>query len=132
DINREALARYGLTIGDVQEVIEVAVGGTPITTTVEGRERYPVRIRYARELRDNIEAFEGILVPTMDGPQIPLGQLATIRYNRGPEAIKAEDTFLVGYVIVDKKPDVAEVAVVENASRYLNELIASGAWELPA
>lgn len=132
DINREALARYGLTIGDVQEVIEVAIGGMPITTTVEGRERYPVRIRYARELRDNIEALDGILVPTMGGPQIPLGQLATIRYSRGPEAIKAEDTFLVGYVIFDKKPDVAEVDVVENASHYLNELIATGAWELPA
>lgn len=132
DIDRAALSRYGLTIADVQDVIEVAIGGTPITTTVEGRERYPVRIRYARELRDNIEALDGILIPTMDGPQIPLGQLATVRYSRGPEAIKAEDTFKVGYVIFDKKPGVAEVDVIEAADRYLKEQIARGNLEIPA
>lgn len=132
DIDREALSRYGLNIADVQDVIEVAVGGTPITTTVEGRERYPVRVRYQRELRDSIEALSGILIPTMDGVQIPLGQLATVNYSRGPEAIKAEDTFLVGYVIFDKKPGFAEVDVVENAARYLKDLIASREFSLPA
>ncbi len=132
DINRAALSRYGLTIADVQEVIEVAIGGAPITTTVEGRERYPVRVRYARELRDNIQALDGILIPTMDGAQIPLGQLAEVRYSRGPEAIKAEDTFLVGYVIFDKKPGFAEVDVVESADRFLKEQIARGELEIPA
>ena len=132
DIDRIALSRYGLTIADVQDVIEVAIGGTPITTTVEGRERYPVRVRYARELRDNIEALDGILIPTMDGPQIPLGQLATVRYSRGPEAIKAEDTFKVGYVIFDKKPGFAEVEVVEAADRYLKDQIARGNLDIPA
>jgi Cu(I)/Ag(I) efflux system membrane protein CusA/SilA len=131
DIDRTALSRYGLNIADVQDVIEVAIGGTPVTTTVEGRERYPVRIRYQRELRDNIEALSGILIPTMDGVQIPLGQLATVNYSRGPEAIKAEDTFLVGYVIFDKKPGFAEVDVVENADRYLKDLIDSWEFTLP-
>lgn len=132
EIDRAALSRYGLTIADVQDVIEVAIGGTPITTTVEGRERYPVRVRYARELRDNIEALDGILIPTMDGPQIPLGQLSTIRYSRGPEAIKSEDTFKVGYVIFDKKPGFAEVDVVESAARYVKDQIAKGTLEIPA
>jgi Cu(I)/Ag(I) efflux system membrane protein CusA/SilA len=131
DIDRPALSRYGLTIGDVQDVIEVAIGGRPITTTVEGRERYPVRVRYARELRDNIEALEGILIPTMAGPQIPLGQLAKIDYVRGPEAIKSEDTFLVGYVIFDKKQGFAEVEVVESAARHLETAIAAGSLALP-
>lgn len=132
DIDRAALSRYGLRVADVQEVIEVAVGGRPITTTVEGRERYPVRVRYARELRDTIEALEGILIPTMDGPQIPLGQLAQVRYERGPEAIKAEDTFLVGYVIFDRRPGFAEVDVVESADRHLRDAIDAGRLELPA
>ena len=131
DIDRGALSRYGLNIADVQDVIEVAIGGTPITTTVEGRERYPVRVRYQRELRDKIEALNGILIPTMDNVQIPLGQLAKVSYSRGPEAIKAEDTFLVGYVIFDKKPGFAEVDVVENAAKYLKDQIADGNFELP-
>lgn len=132
DIDRAALARYGLRIADVQDVIEVAIGGRPITTTVEGRERYPVRVRYARELRDNIEALAGILIPTPMGPQIPLGQLAQIASVRGPEAIKAEDTFLVGYVIFDAKPGIAEVDVVDAAARRLQEAIGAGRLTLPA
>src|SRR5690606_31087607 len=103
DIDREAIARYGLRIADVQAVIEVAVGGVPLTTTVEGRERYPVRVRYMRELRDQIDSLERILIPTAEGQQIPLGQLAKVRYERGPQMIKSEDTFLVGYVLFDKK-----------------------------
>jgi len=132
DIDREALSRYGLTIADVQDVIEVAIGGAPITTTVEGRERYPVRVRYQRELRDSIEAIGDILIPTMDGVQIPLGQLAKVNYSRGPESIKAEDTFLVGYVIFDKKSGFAEVDVVESAARHLDARIVSGEFDLPA
>jgi copper/silver efflux system protein len=131
DIRREAIARYGLRVEDVQEVIDVAVGGVPLTTTVEGRRRFPVRIRYLRELRDSIEALGRILVPSMDGAQIPLSQLADIRYVRGPEAIKSEDTFLVGYVLFDKKPGMAEVDVVEACRSYLDAKRASGELVLP-
>lgn len=131
-IDREAISRYGLTIRQVQDVIEVAVGGKPLTVTVEGRERYQVRVRYLRELRDSIEALGRILVPGMGGTQIPLEQLARIRYVRGPMVIKSEDTFLVGYVVFDKKPGFAEVDVVEQAQRYLRSKLDSGQWELPA
>jgi copper/silver efflux system protein len=103
-LDRRALARYGLRVNDVQELIEVAIGGRPITTTVEGRERYPVRVRYPRELRGTIEDLERVLVTTMDGVKIPLSHLAEIRYVRGPEAIKSEDTFLIGYTLFDKLP----------------------------
>jgi len=116
----------------VQDVIEVAIGGKPITTTVEGRERYPVRVRYPRELRDSIEGIENILVAAADGTQIPLKQLARIDYVRGPQAIKSEDTFLVGYVIFDKRAGFAEVEVVEQANALLQSKIASGELTVPA
>ena len=131
DIDREAIARYGLHVRNVQDVIEVAIGGRTITTTVEGRERYPVRVRYLRELRDSPEDLGAILVPTPSGAQIPLTQLAEIRYVRGPQAIKSEDTFLVGYVVFDKERGRAEVDVVEAASRHLDDLVASGRLEVP-
>jgi Cu(I)/Ag(I) efflux system membrane protein CusA/SilA len=131
DIDRRAIARYGVSIRKIQDVIEVAVGGKRITTTVEGRERYPVRVRYLRELRDNIEALSRILVPAMDGSQIPLEQVAEIKYVRGPQAIKSEDTFLVGYIIFDMKPGYAEVDVVEQCRDYLNQKIESGEFDLP-
>ncbi len=131
-INREAIGRYGIHLGTVQNVIEVAIGGRPITRTVEGRERYPVRVRYMRELRDNMGALKRILVAAPDGTQVPLAQLAEIRYVRGPQVIKSEDTFLLGYVIFDKKPGSAEVDVVEQASEYLNQRIASGELVVPA
>ena len=132
DIDREAIARYGVSIGKVQDVIEVAIGGRRITTTVEGRQRYPVRVRYMRELRDRIETLGRILVSAADGAQIPLIQLAKINYVRGPQAIKCEDSFLVGYVVFDKKEGYAEVDVVENCQRYLNEKIAGGELVIPA
>ncbi|HUW19679.1 MAG TPA: efflux RND transporter permease subunit [Sedimentisphaerales bacterium] len=132
DIDRQAIARYGIHIRDVQDVIEVAIGGRRITTTVEARERYPVRVRYMRELRDQIETLGRILVPAAGGAQIPLIQLAEIRYVRGPQMIKSEDTFLTGYVIFDKKPGYAEVDVVEHCRRYLEQKIGSGEFELPA
>lgn len=132
EINREAIARYGIKLQQVQEVIEVAVGGERITTTVEGRERYPVRVRYQRELRNSVEALERILVPAPGGVQIPLTQLAKINYVRGPQMIKSEDTFLTGYVIFDKKPGSAEVDVVRQAQEHLRQKIASGEFELPA
>ncbi len=131
DIDRKAIARYGITIKQMQDVIEVAVGGRRITTTVEGRERYPVRVRYMRELRDEIETIGKILVPSPTGAQIPITQLAEIKYVRGPQVIKSEDTFLIGYVLFDKKPGTAEVDVVEDCQRYLKEKIASGEFNLP-
>ncbi len=132
DIDRAAIARYGLTIRQVQDVIEVAIGGKRITTTVEGRERYPVRVRYLRELRDQIETLGRILVASPGGTQVPLEQLAEIRYVRGPQAIKSEDTFLVAYVLLDKQPGHAEVDVVEEAQRFLQAKIDSGELVLPA
>lgn len=132
DIDRDAIKRYGLHIRNVQDVIEVAIGGRTITTTVEGRERYPVRVRYARELRDDAESLERILVPTPMGQQIPLAQLAEVNYVRGPQVIKSEDTFLLGYVLFDMKPGNAEVDVVEDAQAFLQSRIDSGELVLPA
>ncbi len=131
EFDREKLARYGLTIRDVQDVVEVAIGGRRITTTVEGRERFPVRVRYMRELRDQIETMKRILIPTPEGAQIPLEQVAYVHYVRGPQVIKSEDTFLTSYVIFDMKPGRAEVDVVEECQRYLQQKIASGELVIP-
>jgi len=131
DIDRKAIARYGIAMRQVQHAIEVAVGGMPITSTVEGRERYPVRVRYMREFRDKIESLDKILIPASNGAQIPLIQLAEINYVRGPQVIKSEDSFKMGYVLFDKQNDWAEVDVVESAQDYLNSLIQSGELDVP-
>ena len=131
EIDRERIARYGVNIRDVQDVVEIALGGVRATTTVEGRERYPVRVRYLRELRDSPEALARIVVPGMDGEQIPLSQISTIRYVRGPEDIKSENNFLVSYVLLDKEPGYAEVDVVESAQALLQAKIAGGELRLP-
>ena len=131
-INRAQIARYGLTIKDVQDIIEVAVGGKTLTLTIEGRERYPVRIRYLRELRNDLETLGGILIPTPLGQHIPLRELADIAFERRAQVIKSEDTFLTSYVVFDKKPGQAEVAVVEAAQAYLQDKIAHGEWQIPA
>ena len=131
DINRRAIARYGIALQQVQHAIEVAVGGMPITTTVEGRERYPVRVRYMREFRDKIESLDDILIPTPSGAQIPLIQLADVNYVRGPQVIKSEDTFKMGYVLFDKQNEWAEVDVVESAKDYLDALIKAGDIKVP-
>ena len=132
EIDRKAIARYGIKVQDVQDVIEIAIGGKRLTTTVEGRERYPVRVRYQRELRDSLEALENILVPGMEGVQVPLKLVATIKYTSGPMTIKSEDTFLVSYVLFDKKPGKAEVDVVMAADNYLKHKISTGELKLPA
>ncbi len=132
EIDRQRIARYGIQIADVQEVIEVAIGGKALTMTVEGRERYPVRVRYLRELRDQPDTLTQILVPSPDGTQVPLGELASINYRRGPQMIKSEDTFLVAYVLFDKQPGTAEVAVVHDAQAYIDEQIRSGRLVVPA
>lgn len=131
DIDRTKISRYGIQIEDVQKNIEVALGGMPITETVEGRERYAVRVRYPRELRNSPEALKGIYIPIPGGNTIPLGELVTLRYERGPQVIKSEDTFLVGYVLFDKDEGFAEVTVVEQAQQALQEKIDSGDLILP-
>ncbi len=132
EIDRSAISRYGLTITDLQTTLSSAIGGMNLTSTVEGRERFPVRVRYAREYRDNPEDLKRILIPTPSGVQVPLGELVEIAYTRGPQLIKSENTFLVGYVIFDKKEGFAEVDVVENAQEYLNEKAEQGAFNIPA
>jgi Cu(I)/Ag(I) efflux system membrane protein CusA/SilA len=101
DIDRVAAARYGLTVGDVQDVIEAAIGGMPVAQTIEGRERYSISVRYARELRDDPDALTRVLVPTPAGPQIPLGQLARLSYRSGPPMVQSEDGQLFGLVSID-------------------------------
>jgi Cu(I)/Ag(I) efflux system membrane protein CusA/SilA len=101
DLKREQLARYGLSIEEVEMVIMAAIGGENITTTIEGRERYPVNLRYPRELRDDIEKLKRVLVPTMTGAQVPLEQLADIKLSLGPAMIRNENGMLSGYVYVD-------------------------------
>ncbi|WP_028374798.1 efflux RND transporter permease subunit [Leeuwenhoekiella sp. MAR_2009_132] len=131
DIKREQLARYGISIQDVQQVLEVAVGGMPITQTVEGRERYMVRVRYPRELRENPDDLKKIYVPVNNGVPVPLGELVEIRYEQGPQVIKSEDTFLVGYVLFDKLDGFAEVNVVEHAQARVQSKIDSGELVVP-
>jgi len=101
ELKREEIARYGLVLDDVQMIIESAIGGESITTTVEGRERYPVSVRYARELRDDVDRLKRVLIPAMNGAQVPLGQLAELRLTSGPAMIRDEDAQLSGYVYVD-------------------------------
>jgi len=98
---RDQLARYGLTIDELQRIIVSAIGGENITTTIEGRERYPVNLRYPRELRDDITRLRRVLVPTRTGAQIPLAQLADIELVQGPSMLRNENGFLAGYVYVD-------------------------------
>jgi len=131
-LNRDAIARYGLTINEVQDVLQSAVGGMVLTTTVEGRERFPVRVRYPRELRTTPEDLKKILVPSMTGVQVPLGELADLKYTRGPQMIRSENSFLNGYVIFDKQEGVAEVDVVEKADAFIKAKIESGELVLPA
>jgi Cu(I)/Ag(I) efflux system membrane protein CusA/SilA len=131
DIDREAISRFGLSIVDVQDVIGVAIGGKMLTRTVEGRERYPVRVRYMREERSTVEGLGRILIPGRSGEQIPLSQLAEIRYLRGPQMIRSEDTFLNGYVTFDPAKGIGEVEAVHVVQNVLEKKIAAGALTLP-
>ncbi|HEA29354.1 MAG TPA: cation transporter [Leeuwenhoekiella sp.] len=131
DIKRERLARYGISIEDVQQTLKVAIGGMQITETVEGRERYGVRVRYPRELRENPQDLKDIYVPVEKGSPVPLGELVDIRYEQGPQIIKSEDTFLIGYVLFDKIDGFAEVNVVENAQAVIQGKIDSGELVVP-
>jgi Cu(I)/Ag(I) efflux system membrane protein CusA/SilA len=120
DITRTEAARYGLTVGDIGNVIQTAMGGMSITTTVEGLERYTVNLRYSRELRDNLEALKRVLVPTPTGAQIPIGELATITPRKGPMVIRTEDARPNAWVYVDiKNVDVG--TYVQNAMRAVGQ-----------
>ena len=130
-LNRENMARYGMTVSEVQEVLQVAMGGMSLSSSVEGRERFPIRVRYARELRDNPEDIKRILIPAMNGSQIPLSEVADIDYTRGAQMIRSENTFLVGYVIFDKTEGKAEVDVVNEAADVLQKKIDTGELKLP-
>ncbi len=123
DLKREALARYGITVEDAQMVLMAAVGGEAVTTTIEGRERYSVNVRYPRELRDNVEALRRVLVPTPMGVQIPLDQIADLRFSTGPGMIRNENGLLAGYVYVDiSDPDVG--GYVTRAKEAVAEAVA--------
>lgn len=132
NIDRNEIARYGLSITDIQDVIETAIGGMPLTTTIEGRERYAVRVRYPRELRDEPDKLMQISVPTANGSQIPLNQLANMEYVKGPQVIKSENTFLTSYVLFDKRDGNAEVEVVESAEEYIQAAIDTGGLIVPS
>ncbi|HIM57671.1 MAG TPA: efflux RND transporter permease subunit, partial [Candidatus Latescibacteria bacterium] len=121
-IKREEVSRYGLTVGDVQDVIMSAMGGMNITYTVEGLERYPVNLRYGRELRDNLTSVRRILVPTPTGAQIPLEQLADIRITKGPPGIKSENARLNAWIYVDIK-DIDVGTYVQRAQQAVLEQV---------
>ncbi|MCB9691717.1 MAG: efflux RND transporter permease subunit [Alphaproteobacteria bacterium] len=131
ELDREAIGRQGLAVADVQRVLQVALGGVPLTRTVEGRERYPVRVRYAREDRDTIEALERVRVATPGGTEVPLTQLADIRYARGPQAIRTEDTFPTSHVLFDGVAGLPQVDVVEASRAHVDARVADGTLVLP-
>lgn len=131
DIKREEIAKHGLSIINVQNQIQTAIGGMIMTTTVEGRERYNIRIRYPRELRDNPDKIKNILISTPSGVEVPLGDLVEVKYEQGPQAIKSEDGFLIGFVLFDKMDEYAEVEVVQNAQKLINQKIDSGELVVP-
>jgi copper/silver efflux system protein len=122
NVNREAAARYGLKVGDVNDIIESAIAGKNITTTVEGRERYPVNARYARDFREDLDALKRVLVPTPTGAQVPISILADINYKTGPPSVRSENGKLVGFVFVDITTSDIE-GYVRAAARHLSQRI---------
>jgi len=122
DVDRERIARYGLTVGDVQDVVRTAIGGMNISQTVEGLERYPINLRYARELRDDLTALRRVLVPTPGGAQVPLAQLADLRFAKGPPAIKTENARPNAWVYVDLE-GVDVGTYVDHAREVLRERV---------
>jgi copper/silver efflux system protein len=130
NINRDEIARYGLSLGDVQEVLEVALGGMPLTTTVEGLERYSINLRYDRDFRENLEALKQIIVPTPSGAQIPLGQIATLKLVRAPMGVKSEGAIPNAWIYIDVKGiDVG--TYVRTAQHAVNEAVAKKQVMLP-
>jgi len=130
NIRRDEIARYGLTLGDVQEVLEVALGGMPLTTTVEGLERYAITLRYDRDFRENLDALKEIVVPTPTGAQIPLGQLADLKVVRAPMGIKSENAVPNAWIYVDvTNMDIG--TYVQMARRAVDEAVGSGKISVP-
>jgi Cu(I)/Ag(I) efflux system membrane protein CusA/SilA len=130
-IDREEIGRYGLTVGDVQDVIASAIGGMNVSTTIEGLERYPINLRYPRELRDNLDRLGAILVPTPLGQHIPLAQLATLEVSKGPPSIKSENSRPNTWIYVDLRGiDVG--SYVDRAQEAVASAIDQGEIELPA
>ncbi len=125
------LQQHGLRAAGVLRTVQAAVGGRIVTYTVEGRQRTAVRVQYQRELRDEIEAMRRVLVPTPRGPQVPLGELVDVRYVRGPQMIRSENTFKVGYVTFGGREGLAEVEVVRAAREGLARRVADGRLVLP-
>jgi Cu(I)/Ag(I) efflux system membrane protein CusA/SilA len=123
DVNREEAARYGLTIADVQTAVSSGVGGENIAENIEGRERYPINVRYQRDFRDNVEKMRGVLIGTPSGAQIPLGQVARITFTHGPAMIRDEDGALTGYIYIDLK-NTNYGGFVRNADKLLHNKLA--------
>ena len=123
DIDRAAAARFGLNVGDVQDVIEAAMGGIKVGETVEGRERYGILVRYAREYRDSIAALERVLIPTVDGAQVPITQVAKIQFRTGPPMLRNEDGQLVGFVFVDVNDVLGIADYVSVAKQVVEEKV---------
>lgn len=129
--DRNALARYGMNIEDFQKEIGAVLGGEDVTTTVEDRERYAIRIRYAREMRDNIQSIGNMLLSTPLGNNVPVRELASLQYRQGPMMIKSENTFLDGYVVFENTDNVSESQAVDNAQNALNKAIRAGKLVIP-
>lgn len=123
NIKREKAARYGLTVGDVEDVIETAIGGKNITTTVEGRERYPVNVRYMRDFRDNIDKLKKVMINTPVGAHIPISEVADIKLTMGPPVIKDENGMISGWVYVDIYPDKDIGSYIKEAKKLVSEKI---------
>jgi Cu(I)/Ag(I) efflux system membrane protein CusA/SilA len=132
EIKRDEISRYGLSILNVQNQIQTAIGGMIMSSTVEGRERYGIRLRYPMELRNEPDKIKNIYLSTPTGVQIPLGNVVDIKYEPGPQSIKSEDGFLTGYVLFDRLKDYSEVEVVNNAQKFLKEKIEKGQLKVPA
>lgn len=133
EIDRQQAARYGIKVSDIQQIIMTAIGGMNLTTTVEGRERYPVRVRYLRELRDSPEALERIFVSTSSGGHIPLAQLAKLKKVLGPAVINAENTLVYARVFINVDQDQAGlIDFVKNAQKAVKASIDKGVLKLPS
>ncbi len=130
-IDRRRIAHYGLSIKELQKYIEVAIGGIKLNSTVEGRERYAIRARYPRDLRNSPETLRRILIPTSTGFSVPLEELINIEYTQGPQVIKSENSFLVSYITFDKENNLSEVDVVQNVRDYLTAKINNGELVVP-
>jgi Cu(I)/Ag(I) efflux system membrane protein CusA/SilA len=129
--DRRELSRWGVTMDEFQSVVQTAIGGRVVGRTIEGRERYNLRVRYPREMRDDPEAIREVLVPTSDGEHVPLGRVAEVRFERGPQGIRSEDGYMVTYVMFASADDYGQIETVDAVRETLEAKIDSGDLELP-